>query len=90
MSNLKKLKETQVPAAEYNEQSKPKKVNSNKPTTIRVTTRARDLVNVYKNLTGAANPSEVLEKLILNAVSELPQGQQEAFKILLSTQSNKK
>lgn len=90
MSNLKKLKETQVPATEYNEKEEPKKVSPNKVTTIRVTARARDLVNAYKSVTGAANPSEVLEKLVLDAVLELPQAQRDTFNMLLDIQKAKK
>lgn len=90
MSNLKKLKETQVPATEYKEKEELKKVSPNKVTTIRVKARARDLVNAYKSVTGAANPSEVLEKLVLDAVAELPQAQRDTFNMLLDIQKSKK
>ena len=90
MNNLKKLKETQVPAAEYSEPKKEEKVSTNKATTIRVTARTRNLVNAYKSITGAANPSEVLDKLILDAVADLPQAQRDTFNLLLEMQKDKK
>lgn len=62
MINLNNLKEIHVKTAEYKGQTLIKKEVPNKVTTIiRVTARARDLVNAYKLITGAANPSEVLE-----------------------------
>lgn len=61
MSNLNNLKEIHVPTAEYKGQTLTKKEVPNKVTTIRVPSQVRNLVNAYKLITGAANPSEVLE-----------------------------